>query len=323
VFNSIRVTAEMMDMSSTRRRRFGRTVALPDGRRIGVAEYGDPSGNPVLYCHGFPSSRLEPAMVDITSIRLIALDRPGYGLSDPLPGRTLTDWPNDVAAVADALGLDRFAMAGVSGGAPYAAACAALLSRRVTGLIIISGVAPPGHGWETGGAAENLMIMNRLPGSAALAARLGRRLVLTLPPADLLKALLLFGKLPEPDRAVLETGIGVPVLEGFREGLGRGIEGAVADARVYAQPWGFDPGVIDVPTVIWHGTLDNQVPVAAAHTYGRLIPQSKVCIVEGEGHFSLVVRHHIPILSSLLTVAEQYGESDVTPGLSAFPGTGF
>ena len=81
------------------------TITLPDGRRLGCAEYGDPDAMPVLYCHGFPSCRLEPSMLPVSGIRLIALDRPGYGLSDPLPGRTLLDWPRDVAAAADALGL--------------------------------------------------------------------------------------------------------------------------------------------------------------------------------------------------------------------------
>jgi len=261
-------------------------------------------------------------MVNFSGIRLIALDRPGYGLSDKMPQRTLLDWPRDVAAVADAFGLDQFVMAGVSGGAPYAAACAAALPGRVTGLALISGIAPPGFGWEAGGAAGNFMIFNRFPGSAALAARLARRLVLSLHPAALLRLLLRFGDLPEPDRALLAAEIGIPVLESFREGLGRGITGAVADARVYACPWGFDPGTIAVPTVIWHGTLDTQVPVAAAHTYARLIPQSKMYIVGGEGHFSLVVRYHVSILASLLTVAERYGEGDVTPQSNAFPGTG-
>ena len=127
------------------------TITLPDGRRLGCAEYGDPDAMPVLYCHGFPSCRLEPSMLPVSGIRLIALDRPGYGLSDPLPGRTLLDWPRDVAAAADALGLGRFAVAGVSGGAPYAAACAALLKDRVMGLALICGIAPPGKAGKPAG----------------------------------------------------------------------------------------------------------------------------------------------------------------------------
>jgi pimeloyl-ACP methyl ester carboxylesterase len=297
------------------------TITLPDGRRLGCAEYGEPDAMPVLYCHGFPSCRLEPSMLPVSGIRLIALDRPGYGLSDPLPGRTLRDWPRDVAAAADALGLGRFAVAGMSGGAPYAAACAALLADRIIGLALICGIAPPGDGWETGGAAAQFMRFDRLPGTIPLAAVLARRLVVGFDSATLSRALLRFGHLPEADRAVMAEGIGVGVLDNFREGLRQGIEGAVSDARVYARPWGFQLGDIAAPTVIWHGSLDNQVPVAAAHVYARLIPHARLCILEGEGHFSLVVRHHHAILASLFAIAERYVGDDVTSHARTCPGS--
>jgi pimeloyl-ACP methyl ester carboxylesterase len=297
------------------------TITLPGGRRLGYAEYGDPDAMPVLYCHGFPSCRLEPSMLPVSGIRLIALDRPGYGLSDPLPGRTLRDWTTDVAAAADSLGLDRFAIAGVSGGAPYAAACAALLKDRIIGLALICGIAPPGERWEAGGAAANLMMLDRLPGSAPLAVALGRRLVLGVDSAKLLHALLRFGRLPQPDREVLAAGIGIPVLDSFREALRQGSEGAASDARLYARRWDFQPEDIVAPTVIWHGNLDNQVPAAAARVYARLIPHARLCILDGEGHFSLVVRHHHAILASLFAIAERYAGDDVTSHVRACPGS--
>ena len=216
------------------------TITLPDGRGLGYAEYGDPDAMPVLYCHGFPSCRLEPSMLPVSGIRLIALDRPGYGLSDPLPGRTLLDWPRDVAVAADALGLGSFAVAGVSGGAPYAASCAALLKDRIIGLALICGIAPPGEGWEAGGAAAQLMMLDRLPGTVPLAAALGRRLVVGVDSPRLLRALLRFGRLPKPDRAVLAAGIGIPVLDSFREGLRQGAGGAVSDARSMLGPGVFN-----------------------------------------------------------------------------------
>jgi pimeloyl-ACP methyl ester carboxylesterase len=297
------------------------TITLPDGRRLGFAEYGDPNAMPVLYYHGFPSCRLEPSMLEISGIRLIALDRPGYGLSDPLPGRTLLDWPGDVAAAADALGTDRFAVVGVSGGAPYAAACAAVLKERVNGLALICGIAPPGEGWEAGGAAAQLMLLDRLPGTIPLAAALGRRLVVGLDSARLLSVLLRFGRLPQQDRAVLAEGIGIPVLDSFRDALRQGVDGVVSDARLYAKPWGFQPCDITAPTVIWHGDLDNQVPVAAAQVYARLIPHARLCILTGEGHFSLVIRHRHAILASLFAIAERYAGDDVTSHARACPGS--
>jgi pimeloyl-ACP methyl ester carboxylesterase len=219
------------------------TISLPDGRRLGCAEYGDPDAMPVLYCHGFPSCRLEPSMLPVSGIRLIALDRPGYGLSDPLPGRTLLDWPRDVEAAADALGLGPFAVAGVSGGAPYAASCAALLKDRIIGLALICGIAPPGEGWEAGGAAAQLMMLDRLPGTVPLAAALGRWLVVGVDSPRLLRVLLRFGRLPRPDRAVLAAGIGIPVLDSFGKGCVRGPK-ALSPTRVSIR----GPGVFNFRT---------------------------------------------------------------------------
>jgi pimeloyl-ACP methyl ester carboxylesterase len=123
-----------------------RTVRLPDGRRLGYAEWGDPGGRPLLYFHGWPGSRVEGRLGDEAArakgIRLIALDRPGMGLSDYQPRRRLVDWPDDVLEVAAALGLDRFAVLGISGGGPYAAACAWKLSEQLTSAGIVSCLAP-------------------------------------------------------------------------------------------------------------------------------------------------------------------------------------
>ena len=121
------------------------TVRLPDGRLIAVEEYGDPAGPPVFYFHGWPASRLEAGLIPDLPVRLLALDRPGYGRSAPQRGRTLADWPADVTAVADRLGLARFHVVGLSGGGPYAAACALALPDRVLGVAMVCPVPPP-HG---------------------------------------------------------------------------------------------------------------------------------------------------------------------------------
>ena len=104
---------------------------LPDGRSLGYAAYGDPQGKPLFFFHGFPSSRLEAQFTEGVAgrlgARIIAIDRPGFGRSDFKKERRIRDWPDDVLALADALGIDRFAVLGVSGGGPYAAACAHVL----------------------------------------------------------------------------------------------------------------------------------------------------------------------------------------------------
>ena len=123
-------------------------VKLHDGRTLGYAEYGDPGGVPVFYFHGFPGSRLDYLIFDDgnaarkTGARIIAPDRPGTGLSDPKRGRRMLDWPDDVGALADALDIKRFAVLGVSGGGPFAAACAYGIPERLIKTGIVCGMGP-------------------------------------------------------------------------------------------------------------------------------------------------------------------------------------
>ena len=119
-------------------------MELNDGRTLGYAEWADPQGKPVLHFHGSGRSRLEhpsdKSMLE--GVRPITADRPGHGLSDSQPGRRLLDWPDDVTAPADHLGLDRFAVSGWSFGGPYAMTCAHKIPERVTTAGLISSFAP-------------------------------------------------------------------------------------------------------------------------------------------------------------------------------------
>jgi len=112
-------------------------IRLPGGRSIAAQEYGNPAGPPVFYFHGWPASRLEAAIIPALPVRLSALDRPGYGRSSPCPGRSLLDWAQDVACVADRLGLAKFYIVGLSGGGLFAAACAHELPDRVLGVALV------------------------------------------------------------------------------------------------------------------------------------------------------------------------------------------
>src|SRR5262249_37704143 len=104
------------------------TLKLVSGRQLGWAEFGDPAGFPILYFHGLPGSRLEAGLTDDSArrhgARVIAVDRPGFGLSDYEPNRRIMDWPDRVRELVAHLGLERFSIIGVSGGAPYASVCA-------------------------------------------------------------------------------------------------------------------------------------------------------------------------------------------------------
>ena len=125
-------------------------VKTPDGRQLSTQVYGDPDGKPVFLLHGTPGSRLgphpRPAVLHRLGVQLIAFDRPGYGESDRLEGRRVADAAADVLAIADAYGLDKFAIVGRSGGGPHALACAALLPERLTRAAVLVGLAP--HGAE-------------------------------------------------------------------------------------------------------------------------------------------------------------------------------
>ncbi|MEE9278320.1 MAG: alpha/beta hydrolase, partial [Dehalococcoidia bacterium] len=122
------------------------TLRLQDGRQLGYADYGDASGKPIFFFHGTPGSRLSGLLPGVVAgplgARVIAIDRPGYGLSDFKSGRTIGDWPRDVTELADALGFERFAVLGFSGGGPYAAVCAHQIPQRLTQVGIVSGIGP-------------------------------------------------------------------------------------------------------------------------------------------------------------------------------------
>ncbi len=140
---------------------------LPDGRELAYAEYGDVTGRPVFFFHGAPGSRLFHPPDDVTrgaGVRLICVDRPGYGGSTFQPDRRILDWPKDVAALADRLGLDAFAVTGHSAGSPHTLACAYCLPDRVKAAAILCGVGPV----EAPGATENTTFLN------ALAFKIGR-----------------------------------------------------------------------------------------------------------------------------------------------------
>jgi pimeloyl-ACP methyl ester carboxylesterase len=153
-----------------------RFVELPDGRRLAYTEYGDRHGKPVLYCHGYPSPRREAQLVSETAAalggRIISPDRPGYGDSDPQRDRTISDWPADIARLADALGLERLALLGVSGGGPYAVACAWRLPERLSKIAIVCPLGPiylPQILHDMNWAARaNLTLARRAPALARL-----------------------------------------------------------------------------------------------------------------------------------------------------------
>lgn len=258
---------------------------------MGYASYGDPNGAPVLYCHGFPGSRLEARVYDRAGaelgVRVIGIDRPGMGLSEFVAGRRLVDWTGEVVAVADILGLDRFALLGMSGGGPYAACCASGLPERVTAVGIVGGLAPlDSEGierWLTDQQRKQragLSTLRRLPVLTRLVAMQTARRMTGNPAA-------VRDTMAEVDRAVLDDtpalaeGITASMHEAFRQGS----KGFAQDLRsVFTDQWGFRLDRITLPVHLWHGELDNNVFVANGRYLATTIPGCHATFVPGEGH---------------------------------------
>ena len=283
-----------------------KTLRLEDGRLLGYAVYGDPEGQPVFYFHGFPGSRLEAQLADGVAarlgVRLIALDRPGFGLSDFKPRRTIFEWPGDVVKIADALRINRFATIGVSGGGPYAAACALRIPQRLTAVAIVCGLGP----LDTPGGTDRMIRNNHL------VFFLGRRLPwvargflwriayqVRRNPERMLGRMI--GALPDPDKTVLtrpevKTTMKDNVIEAFRSGS----RGAACELLLYTRPWGFLFNDIATRVDLWHGEQDVSLPPNMGRYQARAIPNCRAVFYRGEGHFSLVINHMEEILSGLL-----------------------
>lgn len=286
----------------------GGSLRLRDGRTLAWGEHGDPDGLPVVSLHGTPGSRhqvlVDEAPALARRVRVIAPDRPGYGSSTFHAGRTLRDAADDVEQLADHLGLERFAVAGLSGGGPHALACGRFLAPRATAVAVLSGVGPV----HERGSEAGMMPVNRVITRAArrvpavtrvpfgLMAWLGRR----SPDALLDRAR---RALVPPDAALVERP---EVRERFRRDLAEASpttgRAASQDFALAAHDWGFRLEDLAVPTFLWQGDLDRNVPLAHAERMAALIPGSVLHVVAGGGHF-VSVEHLDEVYAELVTAS--------------------
>jgi pimeloyl-ACP methyl ester carboxylesterase len=266
------------------------TLRLRDGRQLGFATFGDADGHPVFYLHNTFGSRLEARLAHVPALhrhaRVIAVDRPGFGLSRRRPGARLLDWPADMAEVADQLGIERFSLLGVSGGGAFALACAHALPKRVRAVALVSCSSPhdrPGalSGMELRARLMVSFLPRRLPWLSRLlnerTARLADR-----DPAALVRYVL--GVMPRSERQTLGSPEVAEILmdaayEAFRAGAG----GMVRELRVLAEPWGFELGEIEAPVFLWHGETDTVSPLAMAQALTREIPKTRLRTIPGRG----------------------------------------
>jgi pimeloyl-ACP methyl ester carboxylesterase len=265
-------------------------VVLRDGRRLAYLAVGPLDGLLVLYLHGAIGSPqvVTPELEAVTGdlrIRYVMVSRPGFGGSDPLPGRTLTRLAADVAQLADTLGRRRFAVVGVSAGGPYALACAHELPERVQVAAVVSCM-------TAGGCAT---------GGLPVAARLGLRALRARPQAcagagdallgfarrhPRLVARAIHAGAPPADRGALDAG-GTRELAAarFLAAAGGGVGGMVDDYALCTRPWGFAPADVRVRVQLWHGMQDALVPAEHAIGLAAALRDVQTALDPDEGHF--------------------------------------
>ncbi|HEX5365920.1 MAG TPA: alpha/beta hydrolase [Acidimicrobiales bacterium] len=289
----------------------GLVVPVAGGRRVAVDDVGDPEGVPVVYLHGTPDSRgsrhPDDALASAAGVRLLALDRPGYGGTSPLPGGAGDpDWPavvaTDVAAVLDAVGAERAAVLAWSGGALAGLAAAAAsgaggpLGGRVTALSIVGGLAPAD-------AYVDPDVVAAAPGRHALvemgevvpAGELGGEVAPLLVPFPCDPALAAehqaAGRTPG-DAVELRTvaGAAEALALALAEAVRDGLAGVAADVEAQARPLPFDLAGVPCPVRLWYGTADDVAPAAFGRWLARHLPAAELTTVPGAGHYLLLTR---------------------------------
>jgi pimeloyl-ACP methyl ester carboxylesterase len=275
------------------------SVRVADGRAVGFAEWGDLLGRPVVAFHGGPGSRLFAIgceqFADALGLRIICLERPGFGLSEFAADRTLLGWVDDVADATRALDIDRFVVVGVSAGSPYALACGARPSSRVEAIGVIAGLAPPGFSVED----EFTALVERDRHDAEAAARRHFEAVR----ADIDASVRAMGTPDGPDRGTysrpdVQARFAMTRREAFRQG----VDGAVLDLILVHQPWGFELEDITINTHWWHGSRDRIAPLTTIRE-ATASTRIALSIYEDEGH-AIGFTHGAEILATLIATQE-------------------
>lgn len=272
------------------------TIKLADGRALGYAEFGNPSGRPVFFFHGFPASRLEGIALDASartvSVRLIAPDRPGFGLSDPKRGRSFTDWPDDVVQLAVHLGIYDFAVLGTSGGSPYVVACADRIPERLTVAGIVSGISPLQNRAvrSTMNADQRRMFVSvaRFPWLARrMLARSMQEVQADFP--SVLRQMA--AERPDVDKSILERqDIKEMLRANLTETFRQGVASAAQELALYPGSWHLALKNVAYPIQIWQGRRDVITPPSMAEELAFLLPHTLTRWYPNEGHSLLFAR---------------------------------
>lgn len=281
------------DMRSPHRPVHEHRVPIGPRRTLGAAEFGDPDGFPVLWFHGTPGGRMQvppdaPEAATARGLRLFGVERPGTGWSTPHRYERVREFAADVRALADAFGLARFAVAGLSGGGPYTLACAHELPDRVVAAAVVGGIGPTAGPEAVPSYTRALTALG--PALSVLAEPVGRVLPRVLAPAvpHAEKAVRAFAAIaPAADRPILLDPIFMQVLAGdLVHVMGDGLAAPMHDARLFSRDWGFRLSKIEVPVHFFQGDADGIVPESHGRHQARLVPRSALTILPGGGHLA-------------------------------------
>jgi len=282
-------------------------MRLPDGRNIGCLQVGRPDGVPIFHFHGNGSSRREVEMLAdaaaAAGVRLIGLDRPGIGDSDPAPGRTLLDWPDDVAHAADALGIARFAIHGISAGGAYSLACAYRIAHRLTACALVSSICPPELVLQAAPAwMRAAWTITRSRPDLSLACM---RFLLPDEPSGERGAQVRLARiapyLTRADRDVLERPeVRGALVRSIAEGRRQGGEANRLELLALLQDWNLPIERVALREIfLWHGEADRVTPLGPARLLADRLPSCNATFLAGEGHFSTPANHATEILAAL------------------------
>ena len=284
-----------------------RSLTLSNGSAVALSEYGDPRGVPIFFCHGWPSSRTMAELAHEAArdlgARIISPDRPGIRGSQFQRDRRLIDWPPLLNEIADRLGIDRFRILAISGGAPYAYASGWMTPERLEKIAVVSGAPPLDQLKEYDGLLpihrQMLRLRARRPGLMRTLFHLARPFVAIRMPIRFRPLLLKF--LQPCDANVLRESRAFDIcFESARQAWRSSAKGVITDAEIYATPWGFSLEEVRVPVALWHGTNDRTFAHRLAKDVASRLPKCEFHLIEGAGHYSLPIRYIREIVTDLV-----------------------
>jgi pimeloyl-ACP methyl ester carboxylesterase len=295
-------------------------IGLPGGGSLGFAGFGDPAGVPCLAVHGTSGSRLMPGwmfapeLLAGAGVRMIGVDRPGYGLSSVPWAKGFSDWPRAVGALADHLGLGRFAVLAHSLGSAFALACGPALGDRLAVIVIASGMGPlrPGERFHPGSRADNLywrLARRRASWLLNPLWRLSATMVLRSARGDPQRFTQgMARRLPEADRLTTKRLLARPgaqaaLIGDLRESYRQGTTAMAADLLRYTRPWGFGLDQVTTTVHLWHGEQDPRIPIAAARQLAAGLPHCHTHF--GPGGHLMACDHASDILTTVTSALGQ------------------